>query len=98
MCEINPSTNCRMKYHHLSFEERFVIEKLYCAGSSVRSIAEFLTRSVNTIAREIRRNNVHGAYDASKTQVVCHSLESQAAVPEGGSERLSHHHCGKEIG
>jgi len=57
-----------MKYHHLSFEERFVIEKLYGADSSVRSIATFLNRSVNTISREIRRNSVNGAYDAQKAK------------------------------
>src|SRR3989344_3744643 len=57
-----------MKYHHLSFEERFVIETLYCRGSSVRNIAGLLKRSVNTIAREIRRNSVHGAYDATKAK------------------------------
>jgi len=57
-----------MKYRHLSFEERFVIETLYCRGSSVRSIAGLLTRSVNTIAREIRRNSVNGAYDAKKAK------------------------------
>jgi IS30 family transposase len=57
-----------MNYRHLSFEERFVIEKLYCAGSTVRSVARFLERSVNTIAREIRSNSVHGAYDAEKAK------------------------------
>jgi len=55
-----------MNYHHLSFEERFVIEKLYCGGSTVRRIAEFLNRSVNTISREIRKNSVKDAYDATK--------------------------------
>lgn len=57
-----------MKYHHLSFEERFVIEKLYCAGSAIRRIAEFLSRSVNTISREIRRNSVRGVYTAEKAK------------------------------
>jgi transposase, IS30 family len=57
-----------MNYRHLSFEERFVIEKLYCAGSTVHSVARFLERSVNTIAREIRRNSVNGAYDAEKAK------------------------------
>ena len=57
-----------MKYHHLSFEERFVIEKLYQAGSAVRRIAEFLNRSVNTISREIRKNSVRGIYTAEKAK------------------------------
>ena len=58
-----------MKYHHLSFEERFVIEKLYCAGSAIRRIAEFLNRSVNTVSREIRKNSVKGTYTAEKAKV-----------------------------
>ena len=57
-----------MKYHHLSFEERFVIEKLYRAGSAVRRIAEFLNRSVNTISREIKKNSVKGIYIAEKAK------------------------------
>ena len=57
-----------MKYHHLSFEERFVIEKLYCAGSAIRRIAESLSRSVNTISREIKKNSVKGIYCAEKAK------------------------------
>jgi transposase, IS30 family len=57
-----------MKYHHLSFEERFAIEKLYCSGVGVRRIANFLSRSVNTISREIRKNSVRGMYDATKAK------------------------------
>src|SRR3989344_2535444 len=57
-----------MKYHHLSFEERFVIERLYSAGSRVRKIAEFLGRSVNTVSREIRKHSVNGVYDAVKAK------------------------------
>jgi IS30 family transposase len=57
-----------MKYHHLSFEERFAIEKLYSAGSCVRKIAEFLDRSVNTVSREIRKHSVNGVYDAVKAK------------------------------
>jgi transposase, IS30 family len=56
----------RKKYSHLSFEERFVIEVMYRAGSVVRNIAEFLGRSPNTIAREIRKNAVRGVYTAEK--------------------------------
>ena len=57
-----------MKYHHLSFEERFVIEKMYSGGSRIRKIAEFLGRSVNTISREIRKYSVGGVYDAVKAK------------------------------
>ena len=57
-----------MKYHHLSFEERFVIEKLYLANSAIRRIAEFLNRSVNTISLEIKKNSVNGLYEATKAR------------------------------
>ncbi len=57
-----------MKYHHLSFEERFCIEKMYCGGSAIRRIAEFLNRSVNTISREVRKNSVRGIYTAHKAK------------------------------
>jgi IS30 family transposase len=57
-----------MKYHHLSFEERFVIEKLYSAGSAIRQIADFLGRSANTISQEIRKNTVNGLYEAEKAK------------------------------
>lgn len=55
-------------YTHLSFEERFVIEKLYSAGSAIRRIADFLDRSVNTISGEIRKNSVKGTYTAQKAK------------------------------
>jgi IS30 family transposase len=58
----------KKKYQHLSFEERFVIEKLYRAGSAIRRIAQFLGRSVNTISREIVKHSVNGAYDALKAK------------------------------
>jgi len=57
-----------MRYHHLSFEERFVIEKLYSAGSAIRRIAEFLGRSANTVSREIKRYSVRGIYTAEKAR------------------------------
>ena len=40
------------KYHHLSFEERFVIEKLHNVGVVIRRIAKFLGRSPNTVSSE----------------------------------------------
>jgi IS30 family transposase len=56
------------KYRHLSGKERFLIEKLYLAGSAIRRIAEFLSRSVNTISREIKKNSVKGIYSAEKAE------------------------------
>lgn len=57
-----------MKYHHLSFEERFFIEKMYSLGTMIRRIAEFLGRSPNTVSQEIRKNSVKGIYTADKAR------------------------------
>ena len=59
----------KKKYHQLSSEERFVIEKLYAAKVVIRTIAEFLGRSPNTVSREVRKNSVHGSYAAEKAKV-----------------------------
>ena len=67
-----------MNYHHLTFEERFCIEKLYGAGSEIRRIAQFLRRSPNTISREIRRNSVQGAYEATKARHKAYALRWRA--------------------
>lgn len=55
-------------YKHLSFEERFCIERMYKVGLTIRRIAEFLGRSVNTVSREIRKNAVKGIYTAEKAR------------------------------
>lgn len=54
------------KYRHLSFEERFTIEVMHRKGTEIRSIAEFLNRSPNTVSSEIKRNMVNGEYAANK--------------------------------
>lgn len=59
----------KKKYGHLAFEERYVIEVMYRAGSLIRCIAEFLDRSPNTISREITKHSVNGEYLAKKA---CH--------------------------
>lgn len=56
----------RKKYRQLRCEERCVIETLHRSGAAVRSIAEILGRSPNTIARELRKNAVRGTYTAEK--------------------------------
>ena len=56
----------KKKFSHLSFEERFVIEKLFVAGVRLREIARFLLRSPNTVSREITKNSVGGMYLAVK--------------------------------
>jgi IS30 family transposase len=58
-----------MKYKQLSFEERFVIEKLFNSDVPIREIATFLKRSPNTISRELCRNMVNGIYNAKKAQL-----------------------------
>ena len=58
----------KKKYFHLQNEERFCIEVLYRAGTAIRHIAEFLKRSPNTIAREIKKNSVKGEYTAVKAR------------------------------
>lgn len=55
-------------YRQLSYEERFVIEVMYRAGSVIREIASFLRRSPNTVSREVRKNSVRGAYGAEKAK------------------------------
>ncbi len=59
----------KKKYVQLSSEERFAIEKLFRAHVVVRTIAEFLGRSPNTIACELRKNRVHGEYTAEKANI-----------------------------
>ena len=54
----------KKKYTHLSFEERFVIEVMYRADTAIRHIAKFLSRSPNTVAREVKKNAVSGEYTA----------------------------------
>lgn len=56
------------KYKHLSYEERFTIEKLFAGDVAIREIAGFLGRSPNTISREINKNRVNGVYDAQKAK------------------------------
>jgi IS30 family transposase len=53
-------------YTHIQFEERFVIEKLWNGGVSLREVAGFLGRSPSTVSYEIGRNSVNGIYDATK--------------------------------
>ena len=58
----------KKKYRHLSFEERFAIEVMYRKGTEIRSIAEFLGRSPNTVSLEIQKHSINGEYDAKKAK------------------------------
>jgi len=53
-------------YTHISEKERFTIETLLRSSVSIRTIAKFLGRSPNSIAREIKKNAVCGQYIAQK--------------------------------
>src|SRR3989338_193064 len=53
-------------YEHLCDSERRRNERLRARGLSIRKIAERLDRGVGTIAEELSRNKVKGAYDARK--------------------------------
>lgn len=46
-----------------------MIEKLFRAKMFIRRIAEFLGRSPNTIARELKKNQVRGEYTAEKAKI-----------------------------
>jgi IS30 family transposase len=68
----------KKRYSHLSHEERFVIEVMYHGGTAVRDIAEFLGRSPNTIARELKKNAVKGEYTAEKADKKAHARRWKA--------------------
>lgn len=67
-----------MKYHHLKDEERFCIEKMYCAKILISNIAKFLGRSPNTISLEIKKNSVNGVYIADKAKHKAYSSRWRA--------------------
>ncbi|MCA9353295.1 IS30 family transposase [Candidatus Nomurabacteria bacterium] len=58
----------KKQYKHLSFEERFVIEKSLSRSIKIRDIAMLLGRSPSTISSEVNRNRVNGEYIADKAQ------------------------------
>lgn len=53
-------------FKHLCFEERFVIERLLKSDVRIREIARFLSRSPNTVSREVQKNRVRSEYRADK--------------------------------
>lgn len=53
-------------YTHLSFEERFVIEKMFAKHVAIREIARYVERSPTTVSLELSRNQVKGIYTATK--------------------------------
>lgn len=56
-------------YDHLSYEDRVKIELLYNQGKSIRSIAQALGRSPNTISYELNNLKVSSEYIARKASV-----------------------------
>ena len=58
-----------MKYHQLTFHERYMISKLRKRGYRPAEIARLLGRHITTITREIKRNKVsNGSYVAQEAQ------------------------------
>jgi len=60
-------------YQHLSLAERIELYRLHRTGSSMRTIASALGRSVSTISRELRRNSQptkawSGDYDPARAE------------------------------
>lgn len=57
-----------MKWNNLSNSERDEIFILWSKGYSIRSIAQSLSRSPNTISYELRQNKTLGIYEPKKAQ------------------------------
>jgi IS30 family transposase len=64
-----------MKYHQLTFHERYLISKLRKQRCSQAEIARMLDRHRSTISREVYRNRVtwHDAYKAGEAQMKCNA-------------------------
>lgn len=56
------------RYNHLSYEQRYTIEKMLKANNKVKQIALAIGRDPKTIYREIKRNKYRGKYTASKAE------------------------------
>jgi len=57
------------KKKHLSFEERFSIEKMLQVGDTLTHIAATLGRGLSSISEEVRLSGGHTRYTASKAQL-----------------------------
>ena len=66
MITLNPM---KVKFKHLSYEERVAISILFTDGWSSRKIAEKLNRHHACIAYELKKNKVKGKYQAKKAQM-----------------------------
>lgn len=61
-----------MKFKNISSVERLEISILKSKGYSIRSIAEKMERSPNTISYELRKNKTGGKYDPKKAEAKSH--------------------------
>ena len=57
-----------MNYKHLNYEERIKIDTLVKEGLSLRKIAKSLSRSPNTVSRELKEKKVKNEYIPKKAQ------------------------------
>jgi len=87
------------EYTHLSFEERFVIEKLMQGMATVREIARFLGRSPNTISREVKKNSVEGKYLADKAnhKAYCKRWRSKRQCMKVVMDTYLHHFVDRKL-
>ena len=63
------------KKSHLSYEERFCIEKMLRANLSITTISGALNRGISTITQEINKNGGKGNYVALKAQNTVNSKQ-----------------------
>lgn len=56
------------KKSHLTYEEKFCIEKMLRAGNRINHIARALDRGASTISQEIARNGGKGEYKALEAE------------------------------
>ncbi len=60
------SSNTHNKAKHLSYEERFTIQKMLQKGATYTQIAMVLERGLSTISEEVKKNGGREKYDAHK--------------------------------
>lgn len=58
----------KIKYRHLSREERYEIKRMHNLGVSIIRIAQPFTRSKSAISMTLKRNKVKGKYMPCVTQ------------------------------
>lgn len=68
---------------HLTYEERFCIEKMLRVGNGLASIAQVLGRGVSTLSQEIGSNGGRKAYRADKADKKAKLNQSRKKMGHG---------------